>query len=241
MRNIIESHNKLPYRKITKRNAAMPRKNAVTIEQYNGQPTNLGYQPMRLDILDALYNFLSGVVDSRHKTLFIRFDLRFPAWWTQPSEGAIERFSDSFVKNRRRNGYDPALFWVRERNQQDGRVHFHCILLLDGQRTMRAWEHLLEAQRFWGNALGLPPEQHVGLVHLAVGGQQTADGVMLRHDDPGLSAKLEDCFHRISYLAKAEGKEQLPLNARAFGHTRVAAASEDVRSTFMSPSHQPPC
>ncbi len=218
----------------------MPRKNVLDFTHYCGYSVNLGNQPMRQDILAALYHFLHTVVLSRHKTLFVRFDLRFPDWWPHTFEGAIERFSDSFVKNRRRNGYDPALFWVRERNQEDGRVHFHCILLLDGQRTMRAWEHLVEAQRFWGAALKLPPEQHTGLVHLAVGGQQTADGVMLRHDDSNFSAILADCFHRISYLAKAEGKGQLPLNTRTFGHTRVAAA-EDGRPDIMPPNHQPAC
>lgn len=222
----------------------MPRRNNITLEQYNGQPINLGHQPMRLDILDALHNFLYGVTCSRHKTLFIRFDLRFPTWWPSSCEGMIERFSDSFVKNRRRNGYGADFFWVRERNQEDGHVHFHCILLLDGQRTMRAWEHLIAAQGFWGNTLGLPPEQHGGLVHFGSNGQQGgSDGVMLRHDDPELPAKLADCFHRISYLAKAEGKEQLPRNARAFGHSRIAGTLEQVRTAFPFPAYpsQPVC
>ncbi len=217
----------------------MPRRNTFDIEHYNGHPVNLGNQPMRQDILNALHHFLHTVVFSRHKTLFVRFDLRFPTGWTQPCEGMIERFVDSFVKNRRREGYDPALFWVCERNCRERHVHYHCILLLDGNRTMRAWEHLIEAQRFWGGTLGLPPNQHGGLVHFAGGGQETANGVMLRQDDPGLPAKFGDCFHWASYLAKSEGKDLIPKGARAFGRTRAERTAVAAGRSALFPSASP--
>ena len=78
--------------------------------------------------------------------------------------------------------------------------------LLSFLMTQSIHNHIATAERLWDRTLGYPERENgYGLVDdctTSRTGEKQINGVMLRHDDPEMESKKDECFKRASYLAK---------------------------------------
>ena len=130
-------------------------------EQYLGHPImtdkarQLGCKESILQKIDQLMTDMSN----RHsKTFFMRFDIRFPQGYDYPNDNELfSQFQESFIKNRKREGYDPAYIAVRECSREKHQ-HYHVVLMMNGHKTQSIHDHLQTAERLWEKTLSLPPK-----------------------------------------------------------------------------------
>ena len=154
----------------------------------------------------------------------MRYDVRFPQDYTHPNDNELfSQFQESFIKNRKRAGYDPAYIAVRECFRKKHQ-HYHVALMLDGHKTQSIHDHIQMAERLWEKTLNLLPKYDdagratsYGLINncmRARQGQSQENGVMLRKDDPDYGSQYNQCFRRCSYLAKVNQKDFSPKYQR---------------------------
>ena len=95
------------------------RNERITYEdQYQGHPIitdkdrQLGCKESILQKIDQIMTDMSN----RHsKVFFMRYDVRFPQGYGHPNDNELfSQLQESFIKNRKRAGYDPAYIAVRE-------------------------------------------------------------------------------------------------------------------------------
>lgn len=200
---------------------------------FKGLPIQTAYGPFVTEYLNALYRVLQQALSANRWVCALRLDLRFPlsmeARDDNVSNAYITRFIESLkakvrhnrqrVKERdgRVHDTDVRYIWAREVGE-DGRVHFHVALLVDGDAyfsfgklTSGRQNMVHRIQEAWASALGLTTEQTSGLVHFP-------DNAVYRFD---LNSPLEaaEFFHRASYLCKATTK-RFGLGHHGFGASR---------------------
>ena len=159
------------------------------------------------------------------------YDVRFPQGYDYPNDNELfSLFQESFIKNRKRAGYDPAYIAVRECSREKHQ-HYHVVLMMDGHKTQSPHDHIQTAERLWEKTLNLPPKcDHTGratsygLIDDCMRnrqGQPQENGVMLRKDDPEYERKYDQCFRRCSYLAKVNQKDASPKHQRELFSSRI--------------------
>lgn len=176
-------------------------------------------QPCRSDILDGLFRVFEDAFACRKRHLFVRFDLHLPQYhgFANPEE-PFNRFVDSYVKNRRREGHDPRVLWCREQAPGARSPHLHLFCLFSARKTLMYKVHLDEACRLWGLALGIPDAS--GLIDFCTkdrDGNPQRNGILLDLGDTGFERNLRDCVRWGSYLAKLDQKGNAPVGAREWG------------------------
>jgi len=183
------------------------------------------HQGCYLPILERIKDNFDDMTDHHAKTLFMRYDVRFPADnCNDPDNKAFRDFNANLLKNLKRQGLDPHNVWTREQSREKHQ-HYHGILLLDGNKTQSIHDHIAKAEELWANALDLPVDQAKGLVDDCTHGRNGSaqhNGIMLRKDDPEYPIKVAQCFHWASYLAKEHTKGNAPKGIREFGSSRIA-------------------
>ena len=189
-------------------------------EQYHGHPImtdkvrSLGCKELILQKADQIMTDMSKRYS---KVFFMRYDVRFPKNHDYPNGNeAFSRFQETFIKNRKRAGYDPAYIAVRECSREKHQ-HYHVALMMNGHKTQNIYDHIQTAERLWEKTLNLPPKYNdewraasYGLIDDCMRnrqGQPQENGVMLRKDDPEYECKYDQCFRRCSYLAKVNQKD----------------------------------
>ena len=113
-------------------------------DQYHGHPImtdkdrQLGCTESILQKVDQIMTDMSN----RHsKVLFMRYDVRFPQGYDYPNDNeTFSRFQESFIKNRKRAGYDPAYIAVRECSREKHQHYHVASRCFDDERTQDA-EH----------------------------------------------------------------------------------------------------
>ena len=195
---------------------------------YNGHQlmTSPRYEPAFhttiLQIIEALLNDMIA----RHSQVFVMMlVLKFPAYSHdvnddyQGGNALLSRFMEAFTLHLKRAGYDPKYLWVREESSYD-QVHYHLMILVNGNEVQNAYGMLGKAQELWGNCLGVDGP---GYVHHCRKGDYVNEygGMKLRRNSPEFQQDYANCFHWASYLAKCSGKENTPIHANRFGGSRV--------------------
>ena len=176
----------------------------------------------RESITDRLSQLLTEYTRTFSKTMIIRFDVTYPKKFT-----AIEDNSDmsalmkQLVQYCSRKGVSPAYFWVREQSLRSDNQHYHCMLLLDGNKTCKYYPYIEAAEEIWGRILGVNPK---GLIHYCdrdPGGNRQANGIILRSDDHNYENKIDTVVRQAMYLAKDHTKGIYNDGFRDFGMTRL--------------------
>ena len=190
---------------------------------YKGHPILTGekgefncYKPI-LNKLDSTFN---DMTERHNKVMFMRMDVRFPKDSDYPEDNKLfSKFITTWNRNLRRNGMDSRTVWVRERSREKHQ-HYHCVALMDGNKTQSIVPHVEKAERLWGNTLGISKENAKGLINTCPRsreGEEQRNGVILRRDDPSYKEKFDDCFRWSSYLAKQNTKGKPGDGVRDFG------------------------
>ena len=166
---------------------------------------------------------------TKSKTLFMRYDIRFPEGYDHADNGVFREFQSKFMKNLSRQGLKPQYIAVREQSREKHQ-HYHVALLLDGQKTQSIHNHIQTAERLWDTTLGLPARENgYGLIDdctTSRTGEKQVNGVMIRPDDPDMAAKKADCFRRASYLAKTNTKGNAPKGQREMFSSRIPSKKD---------------
>ena len=182
-----------------------------------------------IKILNEIERQLDYAEETKSKTLFMRYDIRFPEGYDHADNGVFREFHSKFMKNLSRQGLKPQYIAVREQSSEKHQ-HYHVALLLDGQKTQSIHNHIQTAERLWDSTLGLPTRENgYGLIDdctTSRTGEKQVNGVMLRPDDPDMEAKKADCFRRASYLAKTNTKGNAPKGQREMFSSRIPAKKD---------------
>ena len=177
-----------------------------------------------IKILNEIERQLDYAEATKSKTLFMRYDIRFPEGYDHADNGVFREFQSKFMKNLSRQGLKPQYIAVREQSREKHQ-HYHVALLLDGQKTQSIHNHIQTAERLWDSTLGLPAKENgYGLIDdctTSRTGEKQINGVMLRPDDPEMEKKKDDCFKRASYLAKTNTKGNAPKGQREMFSSRI--------------------
>ncbi len=185
-----------------------------------------GRRNCREDILEAVHNRLEDMNNRHSKTLFIRFDLRYPqGHYSSDSNEDTSTFTNSFTTHLKRKGLDPQYVWVREQSREKHQ-HYHFMLLLNGNLTQNPYGHLRKAEEFWGKAIGSDQPGLVNFCDKSRSGEPQENSVMIRRTDPNAQEKLSECMYRGSYLAKTNTKGYAPYRHREWGASRLRKKKE---------------
>jgi hypothetical protein len=146
----------------------------------------------------------------------------------------FEGFLANLIKNLKRKtvkrgSLDPYYLWVREAEYENTpNHHYHCILLLDSNKTHKIHNHLAKAEELWNRALDLPYTARSGLIDYCVKdryGNPQENGIMLRREDRGFQQEFIRCYHWASYLAKVNTKGNAGSSVREMGSSQLPYAS----------------
>ena len=180
----------------------------------------------RPTIRDNLATLLTEYTTSYSKTMIIRFDVTYPKMFKAIEDNSdISALMKLLIQRCSRNGVSPAYFWVREQSLRSNNQHYHCMLLLDGNKTRRYYPYIEAAEEIWGRILNVNP---LGLIHycnLSPEGNRQANGIILRSDDPNYEDKIEAVVRQAMYLAKDHTKGIYNDGVRDFGMTRLTNVS----------------
>jgi len=182
-------------------------------------------RPCRSDILGGVFDLFEDAFACRKRHRFLRFDLHMPQahCFADPQE-PLNRFLDSFVKNRRREGHDPRILWCREQTPEAPVPHWHFVCLFSARETRSYMVHLAEAERLWGLALGgADPGGLVNYCNRDRHGNPQQNGILLRVGDPDFERNLRASIRSSSYLSKTFSKGHAPLGTREWGCSQVRA------------------
>jgi hypothetical protein len=174
------------------------------------------------EILDKLHRLFEHMLNTHNKVFFMRFDVRYPDGYPCPLDNTIFcDFIANFIKNRKREGLDPVYLWVREQPSNEC-PHFHCVALLNGNRTQSVYGHLEVAEYLWARALGITDGR--GLIcHCQPdpNSGRRQNGIMLKRESPDFQSVLDEAFRWSSYLSKTSTKGMGPNNVREFGASEL--------------------
>ena len=112
-----------------------------------------------IKILNEIERQLDYAEETKSKTLFMRYDIRFPEGYDHADNGVFREFQSKFMKNLSRQGLKPQYIAVREQSREKHQ-HYHVALLLDGQKTRSIHNHIQTAERLWDTTLGLPAREN---------------------------------------------------------------------------------
>lgn len=196
-------------------------------------PVNRGKSddlPVKENIQGKLTELLDHMTDKHSKVLPVRFDLEYPEDMTAPqSNRDISRCMAKICQKYSRQGLDPHYFWTREQNDSHN-PHYHCILLLNGNKV-RSFHHVYETSAsLWGSTIG---SEQKGLVHHCTtykdedGNERFGDnGTLLCRTDPDFKEKFQKVHHHHSYLAKENTKAAPKDGLRDFGMSQINNGKE---------------
>ncbi len=158
------------------------------------------------------------------KTMFVRFDVTYPKTYIVVEDNSdMSALMKLLIQQCSRNGVSPAYFFVREQSLGSDNQHYHCMLLLDGNKTCRYYPYIELAEKIWGRILGVNPK---GLIHFCdrdPDGNRQANGIILRSDDLNYEDKIEAVVRQAMYLAKDHTKGIYNDGFRDFGMTRISS------------------
>ena len=182
--------------------------------------TNINHYCHRKEINDKIYDLVTYYTSKHSKVLFVRFDIRYPRFYI--SDNSNRDISDCFsyvIKKYKRDGLDPHYNWVREQNYSDN-PHYHCVLLLDGQKCRR-YSHVFDTvEAAWGRVLGCDVR---GCIHHCTDSNDIdSNGILLCRSDSHTryQENLDKVYNRLSYLSKSFSKAEESDGLRNFATSK---------------------
>ena len=196
---------------------------------------NINFRPMMHDdnhslyrptIRDNIATLLTEYTTSHSKTMVIRFDVTYPKGFKAVEDNSdISSLMKLLIQQCSRKGVSPAYFWVREQSLRSNNQHYHCMLLLDGNKTRRYYPYIEAAEKMWGRILNVDPHGLIHYCNRSLEGNRQANGIILRSDDPYYEDKIDTVVRQAMYLAKNHTKGIYNDGVRDFGKTRKANIS----------------
>ena len=184
---------------------------------YNGEHSEQGFIK---EILDMGLKIFSDYRIAHNKVLFFTVTLKYPLKFDYEvmNNLVLVQFCHEMYRQLAAKGFDPAYFWVRERDTSLHN-HFHLAIWVNGSVTQHPQRSIEIIKGAWDKCVRAP-----GCVHFA---NAYEHAVMLRR--PGDIAKDNEenwrkfliAYKTFSYLAKVYSKEMdLTSNCRHYGYSQ---------------------
>ena len=153
-------------------------------------------------ILKAIDNVMDDYVDRHSKMFAMRLDVHLPEGTDQSK---IMVFNHRFIEKEKNQGYDPAYVMAREIGEENGNIHYHMALFLNGQKTESIKPHLDNAWKVLEN-IRKAENKEGGMIDPC--NRFGRNGIMVKRDDSD-PRNLEEVQRQMSYIAKTEQKENV--------------------------------
>lgn len=192
------------------------------------------YDPAKYrgSVSQKLFELLEEYTRTFSKTMVVRFDVTYPKSFIAVEDNSgMSDLMKLLIQQCSRNGLSPAYFWVREQSLRSNNQHYHCMLLLDGNKTRRYYPYIEAAEEIWGRILNVDPK---GLIHYCdrdPDGNRQANGIILRSDDHNYECKIDTVVRQAMYLAKDHTKGIYNDGFRDFGMSRISSIPQ-LRKKF---------
>jgi len=179
----------------------------------------------RIDILNRIRLLMDDMIDRHCKVLCTRLDMSLSAGTGPvPHNRHMQAFVDAFSAYLASKRIDHHHVWAREQESAASGIHWHALVMMDGNRTRSFFgPHLKRARKLWTKQAG-------GGIHL--GEWWEADdsrfpyvkngGVMIRRNGPDFDQAYRLAYERFSYLAKQITKTAIPPGLRAFSSSHLS-------------------
>ncbi|EPF2931067.1 YagK/YfjJ domain-containing protein [Vibrio navarrensis] len=175
--------------------------------------------------LDKLKDLFDNMLHQYKRVYYIRFDLRFPEN-SEASNNVITPFFDKLTRKLKLSPYhqtNATYYWVREISEST-KPHYHCILLLDYNKTKSAgWPCGEKAggimklvNQLWSQTLKTDEQS---LIHLC---KTNPEYSFINRDN---RESQEAIFKHCSYLCKRKTKA-FNLKGRNIGCSQVRNKNE---------------
>lgn len=203
---------------------------------FQGYPINTGTNGQHecYDLMLYRIRRHMDLMTARHgKVLFIRFDLRFPQGFAyDKSNDKVSRLFKRLKEKYEYDNIDLHFMWFREQSREKHQ-HYHCVLLIDGDKIQRYCPVLEYITHVWGRLLKCNPAGLVDYCNFNRGGNAAENGIMIRRPSSKADGKelmdqeqrfrstFEKCHHWASYLAKVNQKANIPSGVRRFGLSQL--------------------
>ena len=198
------------------------------MNRINFSQTIKDYDPTmyRDSISQKISELLEEYTRTFSKTMIVRFDVTYPKTYIGVEDNSdMSALMKLLIQQCSRNGVSPAYFWVREQSLRSDNQHYHCMLLLDGNKTRRYYPYIESAEKMWGRILNVAPHGLIHYCNRSPEGNKQANGIILRSDDPNYEDKIDTVVRQAMYLAKDHTKGIYNDGVRDFGMTRLANVS----------------
>lgn len=206
--------------------------NVVTNNVYQGHPLlSLRFYPdgFHGEILKSILDHLRYAVSQSSQVFIVRLDIRFPLYYNSviPANAVFIGFLANFIKNLRRQGYQPQYVWRIEPGERNPKGHYHLVLFMDGNHIQNGWTIKYKAEELWASALDIEIEKvkaGEGLIQLCQPNSPDShfhSGFKLQKYYPDFDRKLYDAYCWLSYITKVHpGGYELPGD-REFGCSQL--------------------
>ena len=175
----------------------------------------------RYDYSPAIANKILDIFDfaiqTRARSLFIRFDLKFPDDGFAYDKAEIFRsFMRTFIQDRTRQGFGDLYYVaVRARNRSK-HGQYHVFILLNGKNTQSLNGHMEKAKDLWTKSFS-DESSRAGL--FSCRSHDENNGLMIHRDAPDFVATVTECIKQALYLATVETKDWLSKHGRTWSST----------------------
>lgn len=197
----------------------------ITYEKtYNDHPINTDIEKQQgcdTTILDRINGILRHSTKKHNKVFCTRFDLHYPKVYHAPADNKhIQTFSSKFNKQLKRDGLDPVFIWVRERSREK-RQHYHLAVMCNGNKIQFPHKINNLATRHWQQTIGSDNEGLVTYCNKSRDGESQISSYNIRRGSEDYDKTYDECFHRLSYLAKVNTKETDLNGTRRYGGSKI--------------------
>ena len=173
------------------------------------------------NILEGIINLLIHYSNRHGKTLVVRFDVSFPeVYCGDVGNSAIVSCVAKVVQKYKRDGLDPFYMWVRER-RTSANPHYHCVLLLNGNKVW-SYSHVFSVvERLWGSTIGFDAGGLIDHCTKSKCGVFHENGILLIRAANNFQERFNDVVRQVTYMAKSSGKYEYNDGLRNFGMSRI--------------------
>ncbi|MBD5416543.1 MAG: inovirus Gp2 family protein [Desulfovibrio sp.] len=177
---------------------------------------NEGDYPVIPQIQEKATQLFDSYQQRHSRVLSVREDIRYPADYGPVYDNEdIAKTMAKVAQTFKRKGLDPAYIWVRAEKSSE-HPHYHCLVLLDGQKTRSAGMVYDVTERHWQNTIGASA---VGLIERCNGDREHPheNGEVI----PRSVGRPDYVNRQISYIAKTKEKSPRKDGLRDFGMSRL--------------------
>lgn len=202
--------------------------NAISIFYWHNNTIVDNKYTYKNEIMNKIRDLLSHYTQKHSKALIFRFDIHYPQDYVTDLQQPILPISNAdistcmayVIKKYKRQGLDPYYIWVREQHKSL-HPHYHCALLLDGQK-IRSYSHVFDTvQDEWERVIECPASGCIN--HCICDTDKDYNGKIIRRSDKDFlyTQRCQEVFQQLSYLAKTHTKAQNNDGLRNFGISRI--------------------